>query len=405
MGNAASKLTEAQKVDVVLRLAGYDSPAAIARSLKDEFGIKITGLLHRMSMIRRAYGAAVARSDGRRCSTKRARKIVAGLSDIGAANKMVRVRWLDQMARSEMAAKTARRRAPCSGRPPRKWARASRTSMSTTESSFTPISAMPNSTPGFAPPPNGSPQSLPADARQQEALAVAAEVEGLLELTEQRAARNKLATLYPETGPLRRELYAKHMIFFAAGRTYQERCMMAANRVGKTWGVGGYETALHLTGRYPDWWEGRRFATPIEAWVAGDTAETTRDIVQAALMGPPAGLGTGLIPADAIVGEPSRRSGATGAIDTARIRHVSGGVSLLGFKSYDQGRRKFQGTAKHAVWLDEEPPADVYDECMLRLMTTDGLMLCTFTPLNGLTEIVRRFLPHLAGTGEGAMKR
>ena len=190
---------------------------------------------------------------------------------------------------------------------------------------------------------------------------------------------------------------AKHLMFFAAGRAHQERCMMAANRVGKTV-VGGYETTLHLTGRYPHWWEGRRFAGPIEAWVAGDTAETTRDIVQAALMGPPAELGTGLIPADAIVGEPSRRSGATGAFDTAHIRHASGGVSLLGFKSYDQGRRKFQGTAKHVVWLDEEPPADVYDECMLRLMTTDGLMLCTFTPLDGLTEIVQRFMPQLAGT-------
>jgi phage terminase large subunit-like protein len=33
---------------------------------------------------------------------------------------------------------------------------------------------------------------------------------------------------------------------------------------------------------------------------------------------------------------------------------------------------------------------------MLRLMTTDGLMLCTFTPLDGLTELVLRFLPHLA---------
>ena len=133
-------------------------------------------------------------------------------------------------------------------------------------------------------------------------------------------------------------------------------------------------------------------------WVASDTAETTRDIVQAALMGPPAEPGTGIVPADAIAGEPSRRAGATGAVDTALIRHVSGGVSLLGFKSYDQGRRKFQGTAKHVVWLDEEPPADVYDECMLRLMTTDGLMLLTFTPLQGLTEIVQRFLPQLAGT-------
>jgi terminase large subunit-like protein len=44
------------------------------------------------------------------------------------------------------------------------------------------------------------------------------------------------------------------------------------------------------------------------------------------------------------------------------------GVSYLGFKSYDQGRRKFQGTGKHVIWLDEEPPADVYEECLLPLM-------------------------------------
>src|ERR1044072_2367154 len=179
------------------------------------------------------------------------------------------------------------------------------------------------------------------------------EGERLATETERRKKRNRLASLYPDDGPLRRALFPKHLAFFAGGRAHQERCMMAANRVGKTT-VGGYETTLHLTGRYPDWWEGRRFAAPIEAWVAGDTAQTTRDIVQAALMGPPAEPGTGLIPADAIVGEPSRRAGVTRAVDTARLRHVSGGLSLLGFKSYDQGRRTFQGTAKHVVVLEEE---------------------------------------------------
>ena len=48
------------------------------------------------------------------------------------------------------------------------------------------------------------------------------------------------------------------------------------------------------------------------------------------------------------------------------------------------------------IWLDEEPPADVYDECLLRLMTTNGLMLCTFTPLLGLSDVAMRFLPELA---------
>ena len=55
-------------------------------------------------------------------------------------------------------------------------------------------------------------------------------------------------------------------MFFAGGGRAMERCFMAANRVGKTFGVGGYETALHLTGLYPAWWEGRRFTQPITAW-------------------------------------------------------------------------------------------------------------------------------------------
>ena len=171
---------------------------------------------------------------------------------------------------------------------------------------------------------------------------------------------------------------------------------MAANRVGKTWGAGGYETALHLTGDYPDWWEGHRFDRPIDAWAAGDTSETTRDIVQKALMGSLGELGSGLIPGEAIIGEPSKRMGVAGAMDTAQVRHKSGGTSSVGFKSFDQGRRKFQGTEKHLIWLDEEPPRDVYDECLVRLMTTDGLMLLTFTPLLGLSEVALMFLPELA---------
>jgi phage terminase large subunit-like protein len=221
----------------------------------------------------------------------------------------------------------------------------------------------------------------------------------LLELLEERERierETRLFQLYPDTGPLRRELYPKHLSFFRAGTQYMERACIAANRVGKTWGIGGFESAVHLTGEYPEWWDGRRFDHPIECWAAGDTSETTRDIVQSALTGPIGALGTGLIPAQNIIGEPTKRMGVAGAMDTARVRHKSGGVSLLGFKSYDQGRKKFQGTAKHLIWLDEECPEDVYDECLLRLMTLRGLMMVTFTPLNGLSNVVLRYLPHMA---------
>jgi hypothetical protein len=92
-------------------------------------------------------------------------------------------------------------------------------------------------------------------------------------LTEARRRRdtNRIADIYPDEGPLRRELYPKHMAFFKAGASHMERAAIAANRIGKTWGIGGFETTLHLTGDYPEWWEGRRFDHPIEAWVAGET--------------------------------------------------------------------------------------------------------------------------------------
>lgn len=226
------------------------------------------------------------------------------------------------------------------------------------------------------------------------------EILELLEEREQALRETRLFQLYPDTGPLRRELYAKHLRFFKAGADPEnmERACIAANRVGKTWGIGGYETTLHMTGRYPEWWEGRRFDHPVDAWASGDTSETTRDIVQHALMGPIGELGTGLIPAMDIIGEPTKRAGVSQAMDTARIRHVSGGVSMLGFKSYDQGRRKFQGTAKHVIWDDEEPPEDVYDEQLLRLMTVNGIMIGTFTPLMGLSKIVMRFMPEFASS-------
>lgn len=219
----------------------------------------------------------------------------------------------------------------------------------------------------------------------------------LLQEKERRKTRRKFYDMYPETGPLRRELYPKHMQFFAAGSSEWERGMIAANRVGKTWGVGAYEVTCHLTGIYPEWWKGKRFDEPIDSWAAGDTSETTRDVIQFALAGVggegnEGALGTGMIPGDLILGTPTAKRGIAGAFDTMRVQHSSGGVSKLGFKSYDQGRKKFQGTAKHLVWLDEECPEDVYTECITRLMTLNGHLIATFTPLEGATKVVRRFL-------------
>lgn len=238
--------------------------------------------------------------------------------------------------------------------------------------------------------------SAPLDGFSAQALLAALEAE-----QKRRKDTNRLAELYPDEGPLRRELYGKFLEFFAAGAVERERAIIAGNRTGKSFGVGGYETTLHLTGQYPEWWPGRRFDKPISAWAAGDTGETTRDIIQNILTGvggerEGGEFGTGLIPKDAFVGEPSRKAGPAGAFDTVSVRHASGGISRLGFKAYDQGRQKFQGTSKELVWLDEEPPYTVYSECLTRTMDCNGMVLCTFTPLSGLSDVVLKYLPEMA---------
>lgn len=211
----------------------------------------------------------------------------------------------------------------------------------------------------------------------------------LLVLMQERARReegNQLA---------RYRAYPKQAEFHAAGRDFRERLLMAGNQLGKTWSAG-FETAMHLTGRYPDWWQGRTWDRSIAGWAAGVTSEVTRDSVQRVLCGRINAIGTGAIPRDAIK-DKSMKRGVADAIDTLVIRHggggdVQAGESLLGFKSYDQGREKFQAETLDWVWLDEEPDEDIYFEALTRTNATAGSLAMTFTPLKGMTGPVKRFL-------------
>lgn len=223
----------------------------------------------------------------------------------------------------------------------------------------------------------------------------------LSQLRTGRTTPNLIDGLYPDEGEFRRELYPKHLEFFEKGDTERERAAIGGNRIGKSLGLGGFETTLHLTGNYPDWWKGRRFDGPISAWAAGDTSQTTRDIVQMTLLGPPGQWGTGLIPQDDILRITRKGGGVPDAVESIQVRHrtngVEDGVSIVGLKSYDQGRRTFQGTFKHVVWLDEEPPWLVYEESLLRITDTSGstdggLIFGTFTPLMGMSDVVMYFL-------------
>lgn len=221
-----------------------------------------------------------------------------------------------------------------------------------------------------------------------------------LERLERIKRYGKFYDYFPDTGPLRRELYPKQLEFFRATRGNLEVLLMAGNRCGKT-EAGCFASTVWLTGETPHWWEGRRWDRPINMWIAGGTNETTRDILQKKLLGRPEWYGdkkgvdgTGMIPAHYIEQDSiTWKAGVPDLIDTVRIRHKLGGHSTLGLKAYAQGRRAFQGTEMDVIWTDEEAPMDVYNEMLIRLMTTKGLAILTFTPLSGWSEVVESFMP------------
>lgn len=216
---------------------------------------------------------------------------------------------------------------------------------------------------------------------------------------ELRERQRSIVTVFPEEGPHARHLYPKHLEFFAAGHAARQRLFLAGNRVGKTKGAC-YEDTLHLTGlydTYAPWWEGRRFPGPIKAWICGTTDEKVKETLQEELFGPVGQWGTGLLPGATILKIDKAIGGAVkDLIDTAYIQHAAGGTSVLQFKSYKQGRPSFEGTFRHLIHGDEEMPADIKAECLLRTMDVGqgpGMLVLTFTPLQGLSEVVLDFLP------------
>jgi phage terminase large subunit-like protein len=210
------------------------------------------------------------------------------------------------------------------------------------------------------------------------------EIARLVKLFEHQVAGQKLRKYKP---------YPWQIAFHAAGKDNPERMLMAANRVGKTISAG-CEISYHLTGEYPDWWEGRRFLKPTLVWTGSPTNETSRDIVQAELLGGMGEkLGTGWVPRAKLVGAPkTRQAGVKDVVDAFHVRHASGGLSTCNLKTYEMGWQKWQGTAPHVVWLDEEPnDYMIYSEAQTRILTSQGVILVTFTPLLGVTDLVQHF--------------
>ena len=196
--------------------------------------------------------------------------------------------------------------------------------------------------------------------------------------------------------------YSKQLEFHhALGRGTQvpasQKMLMAANQFGKTF-CGAMEISMHATGRYPEWWKGKRFPGAVEILVGSNTNETARDICQRELLGDPTDekrQGTGTLPIDCI-GKVTRKAGVPNAIDSISVRHVAGLNSKIHLRAYEQGFKKFMGTRFDVGWCDEEPPLDIWSQ-MLRatFARPNAVLLLTLTPEEGMTQVVSQFVNDL----------
>ena len=219
---------------------------------------------------------------------------------------------------------------------------------------------------------------------------------------ETRKKYNRLDETFPDTGVFRRELYPKHIEFMQRGAHHTQRAFIAGNRCGKTL-TSCVELTYHLTGKYPKWWEGKRFFEPTSCWAMGINSQQVKEGLQVTLLGPLMDKGTGTIPREDII-KVTMKPGAGEAVETIYIKHRNrlgdeDGISELTFKSYEQGRDSLQGSRKSVILLDEEPPSvGIFTECLTRLAgdgqrIKDGILMFTFTPLRGLSDVVLGFYP------------
>lgn len=158
----------------------------------------------------------------------------------------------------------------------------------------------------------------------------------------------------------------------------RNRWVFGGNRSGKT-ECGAVECLWMLRGIHPY----RKNRKDVFGWCVSLSQQVQRDVAQAKILRylPKSWI------ADIVMLSGRRDSPSGGVIDQIKIKNVFGGISTLGFKSCDQGREKFQGSSLDFVWFDEEPPRDIYEECVMRVMDRRGDIFGTMTPLKGKTFI------------------
>ena len=158
----------------------------------------------------------------------------------------------------------------------------------------------------------------------------------------------------------------------------RNRWVFGGNRSGKT-ECGAVECVYMARGTHP-YRENRK---DVCGWVVSLSTQVQRDVAQKKILHY---LRRDWIE-DVVMLSGRKDAPEHGIIDFIRVKNVLGGSSIIGFKSCDQGREKFQGASLDFVWFDEEPPEDIYKECRMRVLDRKGDLFGTMTPLKGLTFV------------------
>lgn len=192
-------------------------------------------------------------------------------------------------------------------------------------------------------------------------------------------------------------LYDWQLEFVAATKDHHESCLCAGNRTGKTF-TGLTIDSFHLTGEYPESWLGHKFDFAPTVWALGFSMEKTRDLLQTVLFGNYYNneFEGGLIPKDKIVSWESA-TGTPNAMRTVRVKHASGNNATIQFWSYSQGQHAIMGDNIDWFHIDEEPKDQtIRPQVLTRSVHGDrgrgGRGIYTFTPENGRTELVIKFM-------------
>jgi phage terminase large subunit-like protein len=191
------------------------------------------------------------------------------------------------------------------------------------------------------------------------------------------------------------QFYEPQLRFFAEGARCHQKLIRGGNQVGKSFACA-FEASLHMTGSYPRWWTGRRFAKPTRGWIVGPERTLVRDGPQRQLTARQGEFGTGTIPLAAFAGRPTMVPGGGGCIDTMSVAHetdgTKDGISTATFKSFEQGSEKMQSESVDWIWVDERCSEEIYSELIARTSATDGIISLSYTPLKGGGQLTCKFL-------------